>query len=110
MAERKKGSKVQKRGKLRRGNSAKRGKARKVAKTAKRAVARAKPKRTPVKKVAVKQPVAPIVETVGVEAIEQPAPGVISVTEVDETEVGQLKLGQRAWGTAPAYPSKRFLV
>ena len=28
--------------------------------------------------------------------------------EVDETEVGQLKLGQRAWATAPAYPNKRF--
>ena len=28
--------------------------------------------------------------------------------EVDETEVGQLKLGQPAWATAPAYPNKRF--
>jgi len=28
--------------------------------------------------------------------------------EVDETEVGQLKLGQRAWATAPAYPNRRF--
>ena len=28
--------------------------------------------------------------------------------EIDETEVGQLKLGQRAWVTAPAYPNKRF--
>jgi hypothetical protein len=89
MAKRKKGSKVQ--AKLRRGNSAKRGKARKVAqgKATKRTVARAKPKRAPVKKAArkerMKQPVAPTVETVAAEVIEQPAPGVITVTEVEET-------------------------
>jgi hypothetical protein len=35
----------------------------------------------------VKQPVAPVIETVAVEVIEQPAPGVIAVTEVEETEV-----------------------
>ena len=35
----------------------------------------------------VKQPVAPVVETVAVETFEQPAPGVITVTEVEETEV-----------------------
>ena len=89
MAKRKKGSKVQKRAKLRRGNSAKRGKSRKVAKTAKRTVAKAKPKPAPVKKAArkVKQPVAPVVETVAVEVIEQPTPGVITVTEVEETEI-----------------------
>jgi len=42
-----------------------------------------------VKKVArkVKQPVTPVVETVAVEVIEQPAPGVITVTKVEETEV-----------------------
>jgi hypothetical protein len=87
MAKRKKGTKVQSRAKLRKRNSAKRGKARKTAQA--RTVARAKPKRTPVKKAArkVKQPVAPVVETVAVEVIEQPAPGVISVTEVEETEV-----------------------
>ena len=73
MAKRKKGSKVQSRAKLRRANSAKRGKPRKAAKAA----ARAKAKRAPVKKVArkVKQPVAPVVETVAPEVIEQPAPG-----------------------------------
>ena len=59
MAKRKKGAKVQKRGK----HSAKRGKARKVAKTAKRAVAKATPKRTPVKKATQKEVVAPAVET-----------------------------------------------
>ena len=87
MAKRKKASKVQKRGKLPRRNSAKRGKARKIAKAAKRTVARAKPKPAPVKKAArkVKQPVTPVVETVAVEVIEQPAPGVITVTEVEET-------------------------
>jgi hypothetical protein len=74
-------------GELRRGNSAKRGKARRVAKAAKRTVARAKPKRGTAKKAArkVKQPVAPAVEIVAVEVIEQPAPGVITVTEVEET-------------------------
>src|SRR5262245_39740723 len=61
MAKRKKQSKA----KLQRANSAKRSKARKVAKTAKRAAARAKPKPAPAKKVArkVKQPAAPVVET-----------------------------------------------
>jgi hypothetical protein len=83
MAKRKKGSKVQGRAKLRRAKSTKRSKARKVAKTAKRTVAKAKPKRAPVKKVAqeVKQPAAPVVETVAVEVIEQP----VAVTEVEET-------------------------
>jgi hypothetical protein len=94
MAKRKKRPKVQKRAKLRRGNSAKRGKARKISKAAKatkRTVVTAKPKRAPVKKAArrIKQPVAPAVETVAetiaVEVIEQPAPGVIPVTEVEET-------------------------
>jgi hypothetical protein len=85
MAKRKKASKVQKRAKLR-GKSAKRGKARKAA-PAKRTVASAEPKRAPVKKAArrMKQPVAPAVETVAVEVIEQPAPGVITITEVEET-------------------------
>src|ERR1700746_1109704 len=87
MAKRKKASKVQKRAKLR--SSAKRGKARKAAKAApaKRTVAKAKPKPAPVKKAArkVKPPVTPVVETVAVEVIEQPAPGVITVPEVEET-------------------------
>ena len=86
VAKRKKGSKVQKREKLPRGTSAKLRKARKAA-PAKRTVAKAKPKRSPVKKAArkVKQPVTPVVETVAVEVIEQPALGVITVTEVEET-------------------------
>jgi hypothetical protein len=81
VAKRKKGAKVQKRGKLRRGDSAKRGKPRKVAKAA---VAKAKPKRAPVKKAArkVKQPVAQLVVE-----IEQPTPGAITVTEVEEVAV-----------------------
>jgi hypothetical protein len=53
---------------------------------AKRAVARAKPKRAPVKKAA--RPVA-AVETVAVEVIEQPAPDVIAVAEVEGTKVRQ---------------------
>jgi hypothetical protein len=84
MAKRKKGSKVQKREKLPRGTSAKLRKARKAA-PAKRTVAKAK--RSPVREAArkVKQPVTPVVEMVAVEVIEQPAPGVITVTEVEET-------------------------
>jgi hypothetical protein len=88
MTKREKQSKVQKRGKLPRGSSAKRGKARRVSRAAKRTVAKAKRKPAPVKKVArkVKQPVTPVVETVAVEVIEQPAPGVITVTEVEQTQ------------------------
>jgi hypothetical protein len=87
MAKRKKRAKVQKRAKRR--SSAKRDKAKaaKAAKATKRTVARTKPKPAPVKKAArkVKQPVTPVVETVAVEVIEQPAPGVITVTEIEET-------------------------
>ena len=86
MAKRKKQSKAPKRK-----AATARGKARKVAKTAKRTVAKAKPKPAPAKKAArkVKLPVAPVVETVAAEVIEQPAPGVITVTEVEETAVRQ---------------------
>ena len=86
MAKRKKQSKDQKRGKLPRRNPAKRAKAGRA--SAANTVARAKSKRAAaVKKAArrIKQPVAPVVETVAVEVIEQPAPGVITVTEVEET-------------------------
>jgi hypothetical protein len=82
MAKRKKGSKIQTRANLRKRNSAKRGKARKVAKSAatRRTVARAKPKRAPVKKAARKaqQPIAPVVETI---VVEKTAPDAIIVTE-----------------------------
>jgi hypothetical protein len=56
-------------------------------KAGKRTVASAKPKSAPVKKAArkVKQPVAPAVETVTAEVIEQAASGVITATEVEET-------------------------
>jgi hypothetical protein len=84
MAKRKKQSKAQKR-KAATG----RGKVRNVAKTAKRTIAKAKPKPAPVKKAArkMKQPVAQVVETVAVEVIEQSAPSEITVTEVEEAEV-----------------------
>ncbi len=80
MAKRKKASKVQKPAKLR--SSAKRGKPRKVAKSAEATKRTAKPKRAPVKKAARKgkQPVAPVVETVPAEMIEQP----VAVTQVEE--------------------------
>ena len=89
MAKRKKQSaKVQKRkGARARPKAKKLSKATRGKAAAKRAVARAKPKRAPVKKAP--RPVAPAVETVAVEVIEQPAPGVITVTEVEETEVRQ---------------------
>jgi hypothetical protein len=87
MAKRKKQSKAPKRK-----AATARGKARKVAKSArgkatKRTVAKAKPKPAPAKKAArkVKQAVTPVLETIAVEVIEQPAPGVVTVTEVEET-------------------------
>ena len=71
-----------------------RGKARKGAKAVrakatKRTAAKVKRKHTSVNKAArkVKRPIIPVVETAAVEVIEQPAPGVITVTEVEETEV-----------------------
>jgi hypothetical protein len=88
MAKRKKqSSKVQKK----KGAKA-RPKAKKLSKAArgkavvKRTVARAKPKRAPTKK-RMKQPTAPTLETVAIEVTEQPAPGVITVTEVEEMEL-----------------------
>ena len=89
MAKRKKqSSKVQKRkGAKARPKSKKLSKAARGKVVAKRAVARAKPKRVPMKKAA--RRVAPAVEAVAVEVIEQPAPGVITVTEVEETELRQ---------------------
>ena len=89
MAKRKKqSSKVQKRkGAKARLKAKKLSKATRGKVVAKGAAARAKPKRAPVKKAA--RPVAPAVETVAVEVIEQPAPDVITVTEVEETEVRQ---------------------
>jgi hypothetical protein len=82
MAKRKKGSKVQKRAKARKGNSAKRVTARGRAQA--KTVAKAKAKRKPGKKTAprMKKPAA---ETVIVDLIEQPAPGVITVTKIEET-------------------------
>ena len=76
MAKTKKKSKVQKRGKLLRANSAKHSKTRKV--TRAKTVAKAKTKRASAKRAVrkVKQPAAPVVETVVVEVVEQPAPGV----------------------------------
>ena len=56
-------------------------------KAAAKPVAKAKPKRAQVKKAA--RPVAPAVEAVAVEVIEQPAPGVPAVAEVEETVARQ---------------------
>ena len=88
MAKPKKRGKLPKRAKLRRGNSAKRGKARKVAKSAKATKRTAKPKRAAAKKAPRKEVrKQPVVETVVVDVIEQPAPGVITITEVEQTEI-----------------------
>ena len=78
MAKRKKQSKAPKRKAARA-----RGKARKVAKAAKGTAARAKPARAPVKKAErrIKQPVAPAVETVAAEVIDQP----VAVTDEAST-------------------------
>jgi hypothetical protein len=81
MAKRKKQSKVQKRK-----AAIARGKARKPSKATKamkRTVARGKPKHALVKKAApkVKRPLAPVVETVAAEVVEQP----VAVMEVEET-------------------------
>jgi hypothetical protein len=76
MAKRKKGSKVQKRAKLRGGNSARRGKARKVAKSAKATKRSAKPKRALVKKAARKD------VTPAVANVEHPAPEFEEVSQV----------------------------
>ena len=60
----------------------------KAAKATKRTVGKAKPKSATVKKAApkmVRRMKEPAVETVVVDLIEQPATGVITVTEVEET-------------------------
>ena len=99
MAKRKKRAKVRpkKRAKPGRRHAAVRGKARKVSKLArvkatKPTVAGAKPKRTATKKAVRKKeqrmkPPGPGVETVVVDVIEEPAPGVITVTEIEETQI-----------------------
>ncbi len=99
MARRKKRAKAQpkKRAKLRRGSSAARGKARKAFKQArgtKRTIARAKPKQGGAMKAARKErqmkPLSPAAETIVVDVVEEPLPGVITVTEYEETRVAQL--------------------
>ena len=81
-------------GEANRAKSKKRGKARKTskarAKTAKQPPARAKSKRADAKKkkkIRAMKPVAPSVETVVLDVVEQPAPNVITVTEFEETTV-----------------------
>ncbi len=99
MAKRKTRAKVQlkKRAKPRRRRAAVRGKARKVSKSArgkamKPMVAGAKPQRAARKKAVRKREQGmkapgPEVETVVVDVIEEPAPGVITVTEIEETQI-----------------------
>ena len=99
MAKRKKRTKVRakKRPKPRGKRAAVRAKARKISKSArgkavKAMVAGAKPQRAAKKKAGQKneermKPPSPAVETVVVDVIEEPAPGVITVTEFEETRI-----------------------
>ena len=84
-----------KRAAARRGKAATRGKARKPAKsvrgkTAKRTSAKATPRKRGIKaksKRAVVKKVVPTVETVIVDVIEEPVPGVMVITELEATEI-----------------------
>jgi hypothetical protein len=98
MAKRKKRANVQpkKRAEPRRRHAAVRGKARKVSKSARgkgtKPTAGAKPQRAAMKRAVRKKerhmkPPGPGVETVVVDVIEEPAPGVITVTEIEETQI-----------------------
>ena len=79
-------------------------------------LARAKPKRALVKKVArkrarpVKPPSTAAVETVVVDVIEEPVPGVITVTEFEETKVREASKDTEEAeenGPAPPEPEKQ---
>jgi hypothetical protein len=98
MAKRKKRANVQpkKRVKSRRRHAAVRGKARKVSKSARgkatKLTAGPKPHSAARKKAVRKKeqemkPPGPEIETVVVDVIEEPAPGVIRVTEIEETQI-----------------------
>ena len=99
MAKRKKRAKVQpkKRAKPRRKRASLRGKAHKVSKSGrgkamKPTVAGVKPQRPATKQAVRKKeqgmkPPGPEVETVVVDVIAEPAPGVITVTEIEETQI-----------------------
>jgi hypothetical protein len=105
--------KRKKRAAVRRGKAATRGKARKPAKSvrgkaAKRTSARATPRKRVTKaksKRAVAKKVVPTVETVIVDMIEEPVPGVMVVTEFEATDIRgpKAKPGQpkESRGTAP---------
>ncbi len=98
MAQRKKRATLGKRKSTARSQS---GKTRTRGKPAKRTVAKSKPrkrlakvgpKRAAAKKAAskmrqVKRPSSPTVETITIDVIEEPVPGVIAITEFEETEV-----------------------
>ena len=100
MAKRKKRAKVRakKRAKPPRRQAAVRGKARKVSKSARgkgtKPTAGAKPQHAATKRPVQKKeqrmkPPGPAVETVIVDVIEEPVPGVITVTEFEETEASE---------------------
>ena len=78
-------------------------------------LARAKPKRARVKKIPrkrarpVKPPSSPAVETVVVDVIEEPVPGVITVTEFEEIELREPRSPKEAEenGSAPPRPEEQ---
>jgi hypothetical protein len=104
--------------KARNASKSARGKAvkRAVAKpTPRKRLARAKPKRARVKEVArkrarpVKPSSTPALETIVVDVIEEPVPGVITVTEFEETEVREPTSPEEAEenGSAPPEPEEQ---
>jgi len=104
MAQRKKRATVRKgtptaRGKVRKASKSGRGKSakRSAAKTTlKKRLTKLRPKRAGAKKSARKKmrPTNPAVETIIGNAVEEPAPGVITITEFEETEIRDRDKGQ----------------
>jgi len=120
-------AKRKKRGKARKGKSTAAGKLRKTSKptrqkTPKRTVAKAmpkkrlakqKPKRAGAKKVArkkvrsTKSPIAPVVETMITDLVEEPVPGVITITEFEETVVREEGEGRETPEETPPESEER---
>jgi hypothetical protein len=79
-------------------------------KPAKRTGAKAKSKKTTIKtkKRAVAKTMAPTVETVVVDVIEEPVPGVMVVSEFEATEIRQPSGDQDMPGEGPVSPSRKI--
>ena len=79
-------------------------------KPARRKVAKAKSKKrtTKTKKRAVAKSMAPTVETVVVDVIEEPVPGVMVVSEFEATEIHGPSVGQDMPGEGPVSPPRKI--